>query len=68
MAFRAKRQWSPTAQTWSVRQGQSRQGITVRGRDFICTAGSSDDVTLKLKRSYDREVFPSDSLTFPWRS
>lgn len=63
-----KRRWAPSAQTWSVRQGQGRQGITVRGRDFYCSVADSDKGSDLIYKERDVPFYPTDGSMFPWMS
>lgn len=61
------RQFAPTAQTTSVGQGQGRQGISVRGRDYAgdvtCSFTAQNVGTLN---AHAKMMDPSDTDVFPW--
>lgn len=63
-----KRKLAPVASTYSVRQGQGRQGITVRGRDFVTDIKETGSTGPTYKNSFFKLVSPTDKSLFAWMS
>lgn len=60
----SKRQYAPVAATTSYRQGPGRNGLTIRGRDFlgdvVTAAGGAFTV------NYNKVINPADTGVFRW--